>query len=323
MSVVRMSELLTPESVAMKYICQRLGLNLRPGKAIFDKNARTWQVPLRAIVPSKVSRRDGLTKTFNYTFGVGQLTLDEKLRIRQRMGAQDLEDEILKQWNDLNEIIQREILQYAKGRWGKLTFVQTFLRPVYTLVVAFLDRKKVDVSNFGIEAQKWIDLLQGAGFIEPVDGDMFRTTNILTGLHQRLLENGEHGASNFEVAQIVAGTLFANEYQRIREEFRINAPGVYVDTAKLYYTDAVNFKELIPMGEKELFLKYRQMGNRAAYQEATSQRGFSFATTVSELISVGLLHREQEEEIVGDEGLFDHLVQFRDQISPASESISE
>ena len=320
MSIVRMNELETPESVAMKYICKRLGLNLRPGKAIFEKEVRSWSVPIKAVVPSKVSRREGPSKTFFYTFDVGNLRLDEEYHIVQKIGAQVLDDAILSQWNDLNEVIQKEILQYARERWGKLTFVRTFLRPVYTLVIAFLDRKQLPVTEFGLDSQKYFDLLKISGYIEATGDNEYKSTNLLNGLEEKMVLAG--GQSDFEVADLVAGNIFANEYDRIRDDLRIHAPSIYVDTAKLYYADAVNFKEIVPIQQRELFLKYRQMGNRAAYREALSQKGHSFGTVVSELIAVGLLHR-QRDDIVGDQKLFDHLVQFREQISPSSELISE
>jgi hypothetical protein len=275
---------------------------------------------IKAVIPSKVSQREGRSKTFFYTFNVGSLELDEDYHITKRLGAQELDDAILSQWNDLNEVIQKEILQYAREKWGKLTFVRTFLRPIYTLAIAILDRKRVAVSEFGVDSQKWFDLMKISGYIEPVGDNEFKPTNVLNALDEKIgLEGGQ---SDFDVADLVAGNIYANEYDFISDELRIHAPSIYVDTAKLYYADAVNFKEIVPIEQNELFLKYRQMGSRAAYREAQSQKSFSFGTVVSELIAVGLLHRRQE-DIIGDQGLFDHLVQFREQISPSSELISE
>jgi hypothetical protein len=320
MSIVRINEMRTPESESMKYICNWLGLNIRPGKPTFNEETKRWVVPLKALMPSRVTRRD-MSKTFVYNFVVGKLVLDRNLRIVEKIGAQDLEDSILSQWNDLNEIIQKEILTYAKESWGKLTFVRTFLRPIYTLVVGFLDRGKIDGSEVGEESQKWLDLLCKAGFIEEHSEDtMFKITNKLTLLNETCFKTGQ-ARSSFDIADIVAGNLFATEYRTIKDQFNIHAPSVYVDTAKLYYIDAVNLKEMVPVGEEELFMKYRQMGNRVAFKEIT-RRGYSFATALSELIAVGLLRR-QETDILGDEKLFEHLVQFRDQISPSSEIVSE
>jgi len=320
MSVVRIQEIENPKSVAMKYICKRLGLNLRPSEPVFEKENRVWSVPIKAVVPSKVSRRDGLSKTFYYTFNVGDLKLDEEFHIIQKLGAQELDEIIFSQWKDLNEVIQKEILQYARGRWGKLTHVRTFLRPIYTLVIAFLDRKRVRVSEFGDESKKWFELLRASGYIEPAGDDEFKSSNILNGLDESLTLEGNQ--SDFDVADLVAGNVYATEFDRIRDDFKIHAPSIYVDTAQLYYADAVNFKEIIPIQQDELFLKYRQIGSRITYREAMSQKGYSFGTVVSELIAVGLLHRQQE-NIIGDQKLFDHLVQFREQISPSSELISE
>jgi hypothetical protein len=321
MSVVRIQEIENPKSVVMKYICKRLGLNLRPGEPVFHEEDRVWSVPIKAVVPSKVSRRDGFSKTFYYTFNVGDFKLDEEYHIIQKPGALQLDEMLFSQWNDLNEVIQKEILQYARERWGKLTHVRTFLRPVYTIVIAFLDRKRVGVSEFGYESKKWFELLELSGYIESITDDEFKSTNMLNALDQKLSQEGSQ--SDFDVADLVAGNIYATDFQRIRDDFHIHAPTIYVDTAQLYYADAVNFKEIVPIQQDELFLKYRQVGSRIAYREAMSQKGYSFATVVSELIAVGLLHRQEEGDIVGDQKLFDHLVQFRDQISPSSELISE
>jgi hypothetical protein len=320
MTAVRIREVMTARSVAMKYICKHLGLNLRPGEAILDEETRTWSVPIKAVIPSKVSRREGQSTTFFYTFNVGDLTLDKDLRIIKKLGAQELDDAIFSQWNDLNEVIQKEILQYAREKWGKLTFVRTFLRPIYTLIIGILDQKRASVPEFGLDSEKWFDLLTISGYIEPMGDQEFKPTNLLNALEEKIGLGA--GYSDFDVADLVAGNIFANQYDAISDKLRIHAPSVYVDTAKLYYADAVNFKEIVPMGQKELFLKYRQVGNRQAYREALSQKSFSFGTVVSELIAVGLLHRQQE-NIIGDQGLFEHLVQFREQISPSSELISE
>ncbi len=117
------------------------------------------------------------------------------------------------------------------------------------------------------------------------------------------------GKSDFDVAQHVVGTVFANKYSVIKNQMRVYAPTAYVDATKAYYSDAIQYGDIIAVSEDVLYKKFVRMGMRQAYTNAE----FSFMTTVSELVSARLLEREGD-EIVGVRGIYDNIKQYKDVI---------
>jgi len=315
-STISITELQDLESIAMKYVAHSLGLNIRPRQPQFSEDKGRWTVPLQAIVPRRVTKRDREAKVFIYRLdNVGRMVYektDETAKLISAPCAGDIEKEINQRFSKLTERIEKEILKEGQANWGKLSWIQTFLRPVYSIVINVLSRKKMTVDALEQAHWKYAELLMEEGFIriDERDPTHLLPTNELTGIWERLYRSGARTRDLFAVAEYVVGTVFANRYDKIKTDLRIYSPTAYVDTTKVYYIDAIRFGENIPISENEIFLEYQKIGGRQIRSEFSLH---AFRTLLSELAAAELLEIE-ENYVLGKEKIFDNLMEYRDDV---------
>lgn len=313
-SVITINELQNVEAFAMKYIAQHLGLNIRPCKAYYVEEEGLWKVPLQAIVPRQVTKRDRDTKVFIYYLDdVGHCLFektDKTFTLTSPPSSGEIEREISQRFSNLTQRIEKEILKEGQMNWGKLNWIRTFMRPMYSIVINVLSRKKILISSLEKDHWKFARLLIDEKYIEmdKETSTYLRPTNELTGIWERFY--GKEGSNIFAIAEHVIGKVFARRYEEIKTDLRIYPPAAYVDTTKVYYVDAIRFGENIPINENDLFLKYQKIGARILSFDSAS---FHFKTLVSELIAAELLDREGN-YITGRQRIFDNLIKYRDEI---------
>jgi hypothetical protein len=311
---VEIAELDTLEASVMKYIVYNLGLNVVPKKAEFDSKENLWKVGLDAFVPNRIIRKDGRARTFLYNFeNVGAVKLEEKSKnifsIKDATKASQLDEMITARFSDLTSEIEQEILIAGEKSWGKLSWVSTFLRPLYHIVTNVLVRGEVPITYIHEkEYNGWADLLIQEGFVTSGDTKSLSATNKLTKLQERLFKSHEAN-TDFDVAQSVVGAVFSKRYSTIKNDMRIYAPTSYVDATKVYYTDAVQYGEIIPISEEELHKKFIRVGMR----QVLNYSDFSFMTLVSELVSAKLLEREND-DILGVPEVFKSVMQLKENL---------
>ena len=320
-STITISELQNVEAFAMKHIAQEIGLNVRPCEACFVEETGLWKVPLRAIVPRRVTKRDRETKVFIYYLDeVGHLMYektDKTFVLRSSPSSSEVERELTQRFTNLTERIEREILKEGQKNWGKLNWIKTFLDPMYSIVVNILSRKEMSINTLEQKDHwKFAELLIEEEYIK-IDRERpnyLLPTDNLTGLWERLykeaIELEQKPPALFTIAENVIGKVFANRYAEIKTDLHINPPTAYVDATKVYYIDAVRFGENIPITEDELFFEYQKIGTRPFRQEIPPPR---FTRLLSELVAVELLDRE-EDYIIGRQRIFDNLVKYRDEV---------
>jgi hypothetical protein len=319
-STIKIEELQSVEAVAMKYVIQNLGFNIRPRKAEEDPERKLWKVPLQAIVPRRVTRKDKETRVFIYRMeDVGQLLYEEKgnnFELVLSNSALEIEGEISKRFTKLTENIEREILQEGKTNWGKLKWVKTFLNPMYTIVINLLSTQEpISIRTLQDEERLWryAKLLLKEKYVKLDDAT---SSYLMPAEKLTMMEENQFrkGVSSHSVAEQVVGNVFANKYQEIKTDLRINTPTVYVDTTKVYYVDALRYGENIFIHEKSLFYEYQKLGAR------TFSPGISlmnFRTLLSELDSVNMLNKKGK-YVGGNERLFTDLLQYREEVLKGS-----
>ena len=316
-SVITINELQNVEAVTMKYIAQNLGLNIRPRKAHFVEEEGLWKVLLQAIVPRRVTKRDRETKVFIYYLDdVGHLLYkktDKTFTMVSSPSSSEIEGEIAQRFSNLTERIEREVLKEGQMNWGKLSWIRTFLRPMYSIVINILSRKKMPIEALVKQDQwKFAKLLIEEDYVK-IDEERpsyLIPTNKLTGTWEQLYRREKLTSSGFTIAELVVGKVFASRYDEIKTDLHINPPTAYVDTTKVYYVDAIRFGENIPICEDELFFKYQKIGARIFRTEIASLR---FRTLLSELVAAELLDREGN-YITGRQRIFDNLIRYRDEV---------
>ena len=315
-SVITISELQNIEAVTMKHIAQSLGLNIRPRKAHFVEEEELWKVPLQAIVPRRVTKRDHETKVFIYYLDdVGHFLYektDKTFVLISSPSSSEIEREIAQRFSNLTECIEREILKEGQMNWGKLNWIKTFLRPMYSIVINILSRKKMPIDTLVKEDHwKFAKLLIEEKYIK-IDKerpDYLIPTNKLTGTWEELYSK-EKTSGVLTIAELVVGKVFANRYDEIKTDLHINPPIAYVDTTKVYYVDAIRFGENIPISEDELFFEYQKIGARTFRPEIAL---LGFRTLLSELVAAELLDRKGN-YVTGRQRIFDNLIEYRDEV---------
>jgi len=323
-SVITINELQNVEAIAMKYIAENLGLNIRPREAHFAEGEGLWKVPLQAIVPRRVTKGDRETKVFIYYLDdVAHLLYektDKTFVLTQPPSSSEIESEIVQRFSNLTQCIEREVLKEGQTNWGKLNWIKTFLRPMYTIVINILPAKKMPIGALAKEDHwKFVKLLIGEGYIE-IDKERpehLIPTNKLTGTWEELYARAHEEQTRsvlLEVAERVVGRVFADRYDEIKTDLRINPPTAYVDTTKVYYIDAIRFGENIPISEKELFFEYQKIGARAFRSEISL---LGFRTLLSELVAAELLDRKGN-YVTGRERIFGNLMEYRDEVLQGS-----
>jgi len=316
-SVITIRELQNVEAIAMKYIAQNLGLNIRPHKAHFVEEEGLWKVPLQAIVPRRVTKKDRETKVFIYHLdNIGHLLYektDKTFVLTSPSSSSEIEREIAQRFSNLAERIEREVLKEGQTNWGKLTWIKNFLHPMYSIVVNILPQKKISVDALVKEGHwKFAELLIEEEYIK-IDKERpgcLIPTNKLTRTWEELYRKEMMPSGLLTIAERVVGKVFANQYNRIKTDLHINTPTAYVDATKVYYIDAIRFGENIPISENELFFEYQKIGARPFRPEISL---LGFRTLLSELAAAKLLNRKGN-YVTGRERIFNNLIEYRDEV---------
>jgi hypothetical protein len=311
------TELQDIEAVAMKYVVQHLGFNIRPCKALLEDEG-LFKIPLQAIVPRRVTKRDSETKIFVYHLdNVGHLLYKKtgnEFEFMSGITAKDIEREITQRFANLTESIEREILKEGKANWGKLSWIQTFLRPLYSIVINLvlsppISLDTLDRDNYWRYARLLIN--EDYAQIDKERPHQLIPTNKLTMASEQNYR--EHNPVH-NLAEKVVGGVFANRYGEIKKDLRINSPTAYVDTAKVYYIDALRYGENIPIHEDNLFYEYLKIGERALREDTSIMR---FRTLLSELESANLLEKRGN-YVTGKPKFFNNLMEYRNDILEGS-----
>jgi hypothetical protein len=317
-NIITITELQNIEAVAMKYIVKYLGFNIRPRKALLDEEGRL-KVPLQAVVPRRVTKRDSETKVFVYHLdNVGHLLYKEignKFELVSGISAREVEGEITQRFTNLTETIEREILKEGKTNWGKLSWIKTFLRPLYSIVIDLIAKPNpISVDSLD-EIGHWdyARLLINEGYAE-LDRDRPKylvPTNKLKIAYESYYRKNK---LLHDFTEVIVGVVFSNNYMEIKKELRINSPTAYVDTTKVYYIDALRYGENIPIHEDNLLYEYLKIGDRALRPEITKSR---FRTLLYELESANLLEMKGD-YVSGKPTFFNNLLEYRDNILEGS-----
>ncbi len=314
MKHIQIEELSTPEAFVMRRIIQDVGLNIRPEKAEFDEQTRTWTVRLKAMVPSQVTSNDKKTiRTFLYRFeNIGSAKLKkvgDEFKFIEFPYVDNIDEELHNQWYDLTEKVEQEILRVGSSIWGELVYVQMLLRPMYTIIGEMITGRKLYSSELLKNPQqlKYAEFLKSNGYLDFKDDKTYIASGLLTQMAERLYSKYDDAGSDFIVTSKIIGGVFSKHYREIKNTLGAHAPSVYVDTSMAYYLDAIRTGESIRMSIKELWRKYRMIGHR----NVTAEIGSGYPAVIAEIVLGKLLDKQDDtQEIYANETVFKQLAPF-------------
>jgi len=306
------NELDTPEAFVIKHIARKIGLNIRVGKAIFNHETKEWSVPLKAIVPTILQLNDFQNRTFTYRFeniGDAIVVKDKEFQLIDFPKSDDIEENLKIQFEDITQKIESKLLKVGKQKWGRLSLVKVFLRPLYNIINAIIKDGYMPFSIIKENRQEeYFNLLKRQDFVEfdPNDDHFIRPTNILTGLHKEITIKDNRFDTNL-LAEEVVGIVFSNEYRFIHSKMKNRTPSVYVDTTKTYYLNAVRIGAPITMDTNQLLSKFKIFSH-------SRRTSYNFNTIISELVSAKLLSKDSQENVTADKEVFQELLPLRKEI---------
>lgn len=305
------NELNTPEAFVSKYIAKWIGLNVRHGKATYNPDTKEWNIPLKAIVPSRVTFSETESKTFLYHFediGSAIVTkVDDKYDMVSFPPSLQIDEGLRMRFADLTEKMEKTLLEIGDYRWGKLGFVYQFLRPLFNIIYGLANNGRVSRNDLEIPRHEpYLSVLKKMELVEVNESNesaWLKPTDLFTRFAQHVTEKNQT-TDPHTVAQGLLGIVFAKEYHTIREDTHIRVPTVYVDAAKAYYVNAVRVGYPIVMTPSQLLSHYKLF-------EHSQQQPFKFNSIIGELVSVKLLNRNEEENVIANKDVFDKVLPLR------------
>lgn len=308
----------TPESFVMKYVANKIGFNVRPSKTEYNEKNNTYIVTLEAIIPSLVKLNGDATKTFVYTFeNVAEaIVKGDKYDFDfiKRPKAPELDISLMRKFDNLTEGLQKEILEFGEGSWGKLTDIRYWLNPLRSIIIRCLTKGDFKVEKASPKYKQYFEFLHYAGWVRYEHGMKSRVmpSNKLLAYHEQYVSESKM----FEVSKIadkVIGNLYAKHFYKIRDELRIFGPDKYVTINKSYYADAVREGEPIPMSQYRLWLKYKSYNYNP---RPATHKEFTFPNAVDELVSNKFLqYYKNEDYVTANPQLLEKTMPYHDELA--------
>jgi len=316
MGQITLNELETPEACVMKYIVRKIGLNIRIGSPNFNTSTNEWLIPLKALVPSILKLGDSDYKTFIYRFeDLGNATVvkeDNHYKLIDFPKAHDIDDKLLIQFSDLTSKMEKKLLKIGEPKWGRLTLIQVFLRPLYNIINTLLSEGSMSTNMIEENKQKeYLDLLVKQDIVklssvERANERSILPSNLLTKIHENMMHISRRLDTNI-VAEEIVGMIFSREYDYIHDSMNNRAPSIYIDTTKAYYLNAVRIGSPIPMSTTQLLSKYKIFGR-------SQRKRLNFNTIVGELVSESMLSKDNNDNITADDDVFREVLPLRDEM---------
>jgi hypothetical protein len=200
--------------------------------------------------------------------------------------------------------MEKILLEVGQSKWGYLSYVEMFLRPLYNIINNMLENGFVHpltIKQNNLE--EYLKILNNQGFVKFENDALVKPSNLLTMVSQNLVGKIKRNEPNL-VAKEIVGIVFSKEYEYIHTHMNNRVPTVYVDATKAYYLDAVRAGSPIPMTTAQLLSNYRLLAH-------TSSRSFNFSTVVAELVTAKLLSKDEKDSITADNEVFNKVIPLR------------
>jgi len=293
------------ESKAIKYIIWELGFNVQIKE--INKTEIGWEVDLFISVPNTVKTADGKERTFYYIFDISKplvfkenLTIDYSLSVK----SSDIDADILTNFWKINKEIEKVILQYGANKWGKISFIKTYLNKASKIIALLKENGKIDIKEL-ITAEP--NLFEMASVISDLDFIELDKKNhryyVASPKLTKFFELEVQDPEKFSVIEVVLGELVAKKLDVLVKDFNLTIIKRYVDIVTLYYINAAYFGSLISLTYNDFLHKIIAFRRKIG---STRER-ISFGAVMEELCKVGFFSRV-EGEIVGNQDIFEKIM---------------
>jgi hypothetical protein len=311
-TTIVLPEINTLKSQSVKYIVEKIGINIRPLEPYYVEKEDVWKIPCKAIIPNYVRNREEEGKTFLYTFdNICELVykqINNEYKLINSPSANEIEINLSRKLVDLTYLVERELLKCGKNSWGKLTLIKQYLSPLYSMVTFLIDEGELPkyLIKTNKKLNKYTQLLIFSDYmkIDNSNSDAFIESNKLIKLKERIFES-DHKYSPMALTENIIGQIYSENYDVIKYDMNITSPSSYVDTTKIYYFNALKYGENIRFTEKDFVKNFKFYGNLL-----NSPRDLNFKNSLFELTEYELL-KKASKYYYGNEQIYEHLYEFK------------
>jgi hypothetical protein len=300
MTKVLVKALDNPASIAYERMFGRYGTNCSLGQ--ISDEGQSWIANFDVNVPVEVrdDKRDR-HKIFSINVeDVGKIRIrKEDMKVVEAPSLLTVEKKIHDHRVNLRKAVEIDLLKIAHSRFGQIDAARISLSPIYTTLTNILQQKypgRESILRSGYMPQ--VQLLEELGYVKR-QMDLFAPSD-------KLVELRRQTDSDATAIGKVLGLVLAEKFDFLVDNLRITQFLPFVRLSTTYYSEAVQFGELISVSEDSLRDSYFEY-----YRTASEKRLLRYAPIIDELVKVEILSYDGD-FISGEQSL---LAQLRDDLA--------
>ena len=307
-----------PIALAMKYVINNLGINIRPKDAFFNEEEKHFIINLNAIIPNEISPIGKAEKSIIFIFeNIGKMIMDKDGKVIKSDYAQDIEDRIQSEFWKLHQKVEDTIKEYGKNKWGRLVPFKWFLKPIYAIVNRLIIDGELKKSRLIVEDYwKYVIPLLDNDLVtyDSHNEDKLICSNLLNGLIEKCEDQ-------ITISELAVGIIVASSTDYLVNELKVSTFLPYIDFPKMYYLDALEYGEMIELSYDDLFKKYIRFSRKG---DSTFKKDLNFQYMITDLVSAEILtENKTNNSISGVDKLFNEVIKYREDILSNANMIIE
>jgi len=308
---LRVKKLDNPRRVAYMRILRRIGSGCLPGEPV--DAGEEWVVPFDAYMPSVIvdERRDIEKKIVFHLSDVGKIQVNKKtLKIKKSPSLSEVKYNIQQRRSQAQKLVEEDLIKVlgdpkVRVGFGVLKYAFTGLQPIYRITVGLLQEEEYLTSEKIEEEdtyQDFINFMIQLGYAEYSERKLI-PTNKMYQLNQMM-------GDVIETAHMMIGIMLSNYYEYLIKTMRIIHFVPYLRLSASYYSDAVQFGELISISKNRLKSNMGEYYKGAPH--VSIRRRLGIDTMINELVDARILSWSKE-LITGRPEIFERLVGVREE----------
>jgi hypothetical protein len=294
MTTILVRALDSPENVAYDRIF-RYGTNCSLKGMIDDNDFWSAEFEVHVPVEIKDEKRNKLRVFPIRVENLGKIKISKQdLKVVEAPSLLTVEKIIHDHRVNLRRAVERDLLKVAPIEFGKIDAAKNALSPIFTTLTNILEEKfpsEESILRSGYWSQ--IHLLEELGYVKREESRVVAS--------DKLVDLRESTDSDATAISKVLGLVLAEKLDFLVEELRITQFLPFVRLGTTFYSEAVQFGELISVSEDSLRQSYLEY-----YRTASEKRLLRYAPIINELVEVGIL-RYDDEFISGEQAIFQQL----------------
>lgn len=195
---------------------------------------------------------------------------------------------------NLRRAVEKDLLRIAHLEFGELSAARNALSPIYTALTNILQQKYPSEDSIS-RSEYWpqIRLLEELGYV-------VRQGSLLVA-SEKMVDLRAQSSSDAAAISKVLGLVLADKLDFLVQSLKITQFLPFVRLGTAYYSEAVQFGELISVSENHLLTSYLEY-----YRTTSDKRLLRYAPIIEELVEVKVL-KYDDDFVTGEPTIFRQL----------------